>query len=569
MLRQMFWLLFVMLVITPVAAQQQASPPWRALTSATDNNVDSTHTWLTQTAGPHALLFSRSLLPELPGSGTDTAQWHDAPVYQRHTGILVLLDDSDRTALQRALTESVGADTDINALVGYYPSLQQVLQQRELLFWQLPLWTMIINFCSAFVLLLLHNRHSDMPQSSWLIACALLGNMYFIQQLSSIDLPPLLINLSICVWLYFLSRLGHETRRQAPHRGLDWLLSAVLVMQVFAALADSTFVSALIVMLYSASLLVMNTRAPVFLQPGLDQGSKVLLSAVCLLMMTVIADQALQISNVELAAHPGMQLQLVPFAQIAGVLAALYFLVNQHADTQRELQNLNASLDARVKSATEELQARYQQLVKDALDAASMRERKNIYQSIHEDLSDKLLQLFYSAKDKNTADLARTALAELRDSRSITPDHKRLLVDVLADARTEIQQRCDQAGIDLKWLQDARLAECLVNARQSSAVNRTLREAFSNLFKHAKASQVMVELTINADSQLTYSVNDNGVGMVANTRPGRGLVNMQNRIRELGGSLTFSSPASGGTTLLFTLPLDEHETADSLGMLIS
>ncbi|MDO9475132.1 MAG: ATP-binding protein, partial [Pseudohongiella sp.] len=120
---------------------------------------------------------------------------------------------------------------------------------------------------------------------------------------------------------------------------------------------------------------------------------------------------------------------------------------------------------------------------------------------------------------------------------------------------------------DLQWQQDARLADCLVNARQSSAVSRTLREAFSNLFKHACASRVMVELTINADAQLTYTVNDNGVGMVSNSRPGRGLVNMQNRIRELGGSMTFGSPPSRGTTLVFTLPLDSQETADSFGMI--
>lgn len=563
----MFWLFFVMLVITPVAAQQQAPPPWRALTSAADSDIASITTWLAQTAHPHAVLFSRSLLPESPGSGTDTAQWPGAPVYQKHTGVLVLLDDGDPTALPRALTESVGADTDLNALVGHYPSLQQVLQQRELLFWQLPLWTLIINFCSAFVLLLLHNKQADMPQSSWLIACALLGNMYFIQQLSSIDLPPLLINLCICAWLYVLCRLGRATRRLPSSRLLVWLLSAALVLQVLTSFASSASVAHLPVMVYSACLLVINTRVLVSEKRRLDQGSKVLLSAVNLVLITVIADQMMLLSAFELAAHPGMQLQLVPFAQIVGVLAALYFLVNQHADTQRELRNLNESLDARVKSATEELQARYQQLVKDALDAASMRERKSIYQSIHEDLSDKLLQLFYSAKDTDTADLARTALAELRDSRSLTPDHKRLLVDVLADAHTEIQQRCDQAGVDLQWQQDARLADCLVNARQSSAVSRTLREAFSNLFKHARASRVMVELTINADAQLTYTVNDNGVGMVSNTRPGRGLVNMQNRIRELGGSMTFSAPASGGTTLVFTLPLDGQETADSFGMI--
>ncbi|MDO9477998.1 MAG: hypothetical protein Q7L07_14910, partial [Pseudohongiella sp.] len=119
MLRQMFWLFFVMLVITPVAAQQPAPPPWHALTSATDSDIASVTTWLAQTARPHAVLFSRSLLPESPGSGSDTAQWLNAPVYQKHTGVLVLLDDGDPSEVPRALTESVGADSVLNALVGH------------------------------------------------------------------------------------------------------------------------------------------------------------------------------------------------------------------------------------------------------------------------------------------------------------------------------------------------------------------------------------------------------------------------------------------------------------------
>ncbi|MDO9520776.1 MAG: hypothetical protein Q7L19_11245 [Pseudohongiella sp.] len=481
---KLFGAMVVMLVCTFTAAQQPAGMA----------SVDTT--------APDQ--FHAVLLPPLAGAdATDLAERF--AIHQARTGSLVLLaDQSDDIFLQ-----SPGNIPPHEIVYGNYAVLQKILQQRELLFWQIPLWTVCVNLMSALVLFLVSLKQSDLPLFRLLLAIALTGNFYFLPQLAPDSFPFMLVPPGIMIWVYLLYRLMQDTKR-------------------------------------------LQSDAP-------DRASQFLGYAVKLLLALFLVDCVFIALDLNLPNHPGMTPQLVPLGQLFGITAALYFLVSRHAETGLELENLNVSLDQRVKLASAELQERYAQLKQDALDTASMKERKNIYQSIHEDLGDKLLQLIYSATVPETADLARSALAELRDSRNLLPDQHRPLEDLLADARNEIQIRCDQAGLMLTWQQLYPEQTVLLSARQCSALSRTLREAISNLLKHAHAKSASVSIDILSDSVLVYRVQDDGSGMVSSTRPGRGLLNMQNRIRELGGSLTISAAKSGGTVLEFRFPLSTSE----------
>ena len=77
-------------------------------------------------------------------------------------------------------------------------------------------------------------------------------------------------------------------------------------------------------------------------------------------------------------------------------------------------------------------------------------------------------------------------------------------------------------------VEDARAAELLA----------TLREALSNVARHAQASHV--EVTVIADDgRLRLLVADDGVGPPADDAPrGNGLANMAERAERLGGSCT-------------------------------
>jgi signal transduction histidine kinase len=81
----------------------------------------------------------------------------------------------------------------------------------------------------------------------------------------------------------------------------------------------------------------------------------------------------------------------------------------------------------------------------------------------------------------------------------------------------------------------------------------TLREALTNVAKHADASNVIV--TIAVGEELRMVVVDDGRGMGTNLAGGRGLHNMRERAERLGGSLDLGTSREGGTRLTWRIPL--------------
>ena len=87
-----------------------------------------------------------------------------------------------------------------------------------------------------------------------------------------------------------------------------------------------------------------------------------------------------------------------------------------------------------------------------------------------------------------------------------------------------------------------------------------LREALSNVARHALATAV--EVHVRADDELVLCISDNGVGLRSDPSAapepgsGNGLRNMSDRARALGGSMTIVAGSRGGTTVECRLPLD-------------
>ncbi len=449
---------------------------------------------------------------------------------------------------------AVGAEGQFSE---YYTQMR-LLEQRELLFHEIPLWAVALNLVAAATLLTLWRVRADIPHYPWLLGASLSGGVWFVAALGIAPGSGVLTHSLLTAWFYCLTRLLYPVPVGVLQRHGGLLPGAMLLAHALAALVGQPLlhvgvnsVGALGLWLASSGQLAQGLRRHASTQAALAL-------AVWLMALAVLLDSLLVLGDIALPGHPAERLQTLAVAQMAGVLLALYFLVASHVENQRQLAALNASLDQRVQEAEAEIVERYAMLTRDALDAAALRERKAIYQSIHEDLSDKLLQLIYAAPDPATADLARAALAELRDSRKLHPEQAHALDEVLADAFAEAQTRCDQAGLALDWQTDASLQGWTLTARQESALLRTLREALSNLLKHARARQVQVSARVAQDGAggvLHYTVCDDGIGMAPGQRSGRGLVNLHNRLQELGGRVEIGPGTAGGTRLQFTLPL--------------
>lgn len=85
-----------------------------------------------------------------------------------------------------------------------------------------------------------------------------------------------------------------------------------------------------------------------------------------------------------------------------------------------------------------------------------------------------------------------------------------------------------------------------------------LREALSNIVRHAEAHSVQISL--RSGSEVVLTVTDDGVGAESNrswgttASDGNGLRNMAERAKELGGTFDMSAPTNGGSTVCWRLP---------------
>ncbi|GAA1265136.1 histidine kinase [Planotetraspora silvatica] len=122
--------------------------------------------------------------------------------------------------------------------------------------------------------------------------------------------------------------------------------------------------------------------------------------------------------------------------------------------------------------------------------------------------------------------------------------------------RSQIVALVDDAGTRLGFMPGLRMDGQLDNqvpeelAEQAAAV---LREALSNIVRHAKACRADVRVEV-ADGRLTLVVKDNGVGLPEVGRRS-GLRNLEERAVRLGGRFEAVSPEQGGTRLTWSVPL--------------
>ena len=91
-----------------------------------------------------------------------------------------------------------------------------------------------------------------------------------------------------------------------------------------------------------------------------------------------------------------------------------------------------------------------------------------------------------------------------------------------------------------------------------------IREALTNVLKHAQASEVWLSIKLQ-DNRLRIHVDDNGVGIQSqNEDKGRsGLKNIQRRMESIGGTVDFKSSKSGGFSVQIEIPFSKANASMS------
>jgi signal transduction histidine kinase len=101
-----------------------------------------------------------------------------------------------------------------------------------------------------------------------------------------------------------------------------------------------------------------------------------------------------------------------------------------------------------------------------------------------------------------------------------------------------------------------------VDGSAAVQIYRVLQEALNNVARHSGAKQAWVRLRF-LSATLELEVEDHGVGFSGRpAKQGIGLVAMRERAELMGGKITFSTPAAGGTLLHLTVPRAKVEARD-------
>jgi hypothetical protein len=91
-----------------------------------------------------------------------------------------------------------------------------------------------------------------------------------------------------------------------------------------------------------------------------------------------------------------------------------------------------------------------------------------------------------------------------------------------------------------------------------TVIYRVMQEIVNNIIKHAKASNISIQL-LRFDNEITLMIEDNGVGFnvteVMAKEGGLGLKNIISRVEYLKGKVHFDSHLGRGTTVSIDIPL--------------
>ena len=187
---------------------------------------------------------------------------------------------------------------------------------------------------------------------------------------------------------------------------------------------------------------------------------------------------------------------------------------------------------------------------------ALLQERQRIYQSLHDDLGAKLLDLVYGATTPAQADRAREALQILRDVVSQSARPPGPLREVLDAVRAEAVQRLAAINMPLDWQQADDLPNPTLDQAQVLHLARIVREAISNALRHSGTQALRVRVSPLA-GELVLDVTDFGHYTPQAIGEGQGTRNMRAHASGLGGGIVWDEATQGGTKVLLRVPLPQ------------
>jgi two-component system CheB/CheR fusion protein len=279
--------------------------------------------------------------------------------------------------------------------------------------------------------------------------------------------------------------------------------------------------------------------------------------------------------------HPLLLLAIEDISErteMAAVLQQAHDELEQRVQERTsELAQMNAALQSEMNEHQQAEQAR--QLLLHQLVTAQEEERRRIARELHDQMGQDLTVLMLGLKAIRDAAPASSTMHQQieplqalatqigREVRGLALQLRPPALDdlgLVATLANMIEQWSAQVLITVDFhtsgLEQERLPWPV-----ETALYRLVQEALTNILKHAQATSVnlIIDRRFNAVHMI---LEDDGIGFdialvrqQAHVNHRLGLIGMQERVAQLGGTLTIETAVSGGTSIFVRLPLATYE----------
>jgi PAS domain S-box-containing protein len=210
----------------------------------------------------------------------------------------------------------------------------------------------------------------------------------------------------------------------------------------------------------------------------------------------------------------------------------------------------------KTKALQEELLQAQEQLRDAAVDSARQIERSTLMRDVHDGFGSQLSQaLMMMDQDQLSPAQLKLLLQECVTDLYLVvdtfSDEESLLAHAFVDYRYRLQKRLSSHSVQIDWTLDLDQMGPM-QPRLILHLLRIVQELLSNSLRHAQASHIHIAAHFDhIEHVLLVQCSDDGVGLAESLKPGRGLRNIHQRVRELGASITFENQTPGTQVSIF------------------